>query len=71
MNKTSCLATLLCVASFAVSAADLLGENETLGSLEIRKAADIVAVNGNPLNDIRLLENVSFVMNAGEVIKAE
>ena len=71
MNKTSCLATLLCVASFAVSAADLLGENETLGSLEIRKAADIVAVNGNPLNDIRLLENVSFVMKAGEVIKAE
>ena len=59
------------IVAATVSAADLLGESETLGSLEVGKAADIVAVNGNPLDDITLLENVSFVMKAGEVIKAE
>lgn len=54
-----------------VNAADLLGESESLGSLKTGKAADIVAVNGNPLEDISILENVSFVMKAGRVIKAK
>jgi len=53
-----------------VYAADLLGESETLGSLELGKAADIIAVNGNPLDDISLLEQVDFVMKGGEVIKS-
>lgn len=51
------------------NAADLLDETENLGSLTIGKYADIIAVKGNPLNDISLLESVDFVMKAGEVIK--
>ena len=53
-----------------LDSADLLGETETLGSLEVGKAVDIVAVKGKPLEDISLLENMSFVMKAGEVIKS-
>ena len=58
------------IRSATVYAADLLGETETLGSLETGKAADIVAVKGNPLDDISLLEDMYFVMKAGEVIKS-
>ena len=59
------------IRSATVHAADLLGETETLGSLEVGKAADIVAVKGNPLEDITLLENISFVMKEGKVIKSD
>lgn len=52
-----------------VHAADLLGETDNLGSLSVGKYADIIAVKGNPLDDISLLENVSFVMKAGKVYK--
>jgi len=31
--------------------------------------ADIIAVDGNPLEDIRLMENVSFVMKGGEIFR--
>jgi imidazolonepropionase-like amidohydrolase len=46
-----------------------MGKFDELGSLDIGKWGDIVAVKGNPLNDISLLQNVSFVMKAGEVYK--
>ena len=52
-----------------LNAADLLDESANLGSLEVGKYADIIAVKGNPLEDIRILEQVSFVMKAGEVFK--
>lgn len=57
------------IRSATVYAADLLGESENLGSLETGKFADIVAVKGNPLEDISLLEEVNFVMKAGIVYK--
>jgi len=53
------------------SAADLLGKSDVLGSLKPGKYADIVAVNGDPLADIRVLEHVSFVMKEGQVFKNE
>ena len=49
--------------------AKLLGLDETVGSLEVGKYADIVAVKGNPLQNIKLLENVDFVMKNGYVYK--
>jgi imidazolonepropionase-like amidohydrolase len=52
-----------------VNAADLLGESETLGSIDVGKHADIIAVSGNPLEDVKLLESVQFVMKGGEVYK--
>ncbi|MGH9870049.1 MAG: amidohydrolase family protein [Candidatus Polarisedimenticolia bacterium] len=51
------------------NAAALLGLEEDIGSLEVGKSADIVAVPGNPLENIRTLESVSFVMKAGEIVK--
>jgi imidazolonepropionase-like amidohydrolase len=51
------------------SAADLLGKSAVLGSLKPGKYADIVAVHGDPLADIRALEHVSFVMKEGQVFK--
>ena len=53
------------------SAADLLGKSDLLGSLKPGKFADIIAVDGDPLENIRLLENVEFVMKEGKVYKQE
>ena len=50
-------------------AADLLGQLDNLGTLETGKLADIVAVDGNPLEDISLLSDVHFVMRDGKVFK--
>ncbi len=51
-----------------VNAADLLGVNDR-GQLKAGMLADIIAVDGNPLDDIRVMENVVFVMKGGELIK--
>lgn len=50
-------------------AAEFLGIAERYGSLVAGKQADIVAVPGNPLDDIHKMEQVSFVMKAGEIYK--
>src|SRR5581483_2654529 len=50
-------------------AAELLGMSDQIGTLEPGKLADIVAVPGNPLQDITALERVGFVMKNGEVYK--
>jgi imidazolonepropionase-like amidohydrolase len=49
--------------------ADLLGLSAQIGSLETGKQADIVAVPGDPLQDIRQTEKVSFVMQGGKILK--
>jgi len=50
-------------------AAELLGWQEKLGTVEASKWADIVAVSGDPLKDITELQHVKFVMKAGVVYK--
>lgn len=52
-----------------INSAQLLGVSDMLGTLEAGKLADIVAVEGNPLEDISLMESVSFVMKDGVVYK--
>ncbi|HTD74982.1 MAG TPA: amidohydrolase family protein [Steroidobacteraceae bacterium] len=54
-----------------LNAADLMGWSDKVGSLEAGKWADIIAVKGDPLRDIKLLQHVSFVMKSGVVYKRE
>ena len=53
-----------------VGAADLLGHPDLVGSIKPGKYADIIAVSGDPLTDIRVMESVVFVMKDGVVYKA-
>lgn len=52
-----------------IHAADLLGEKDRLGSIEAGKLADIVAVDGDPLQDSQAFGRVVFVMKDGVVYK--
>jgi imidazolonepropionase-like amidohydrolase len=51
------------------NAADLLGRSKDIGTIEAGKYADIIAVDGDPLSDVRVLEGVSFVMKGGTIYK--
>jgi imidazolonepropionase-like amidohydrolase len=51
------------------NAADLIGHSNEVGSIKPGKYADIIAVNGDPLSDVRMLENVQFVMKDGKIYK--
>lgn len=50
------------------NAAELLGMQEKVGTLETGKLADIIAVPGDPLQDVKALEHANFVMKGGTVI---
>ncbi len=54
-----------------VNAAKLLGWADRVGSIEPGFFADIIAVSGDPLKDVTVLERVDFVMKDGQVIKSE
>jgi imidazolonepropionase-like amidohydrolase len=51
-----------------MNAADLLGVSDR-GVIAPGKLADLIAVRGNPLEDVRVLEQVPWVMKGGEVVK--
>jgi imidazolonepropionase-like amidohydrolase len=57
------------IKSATINAADLLGEKDKLGSIEVNKLADIVAVDGDPLTDSKVFGKVVFVMKDGVVYK--
>jgi imidazolonepropionase-like amidohydrolase len=63
------LSPLQSIQAATVNAADLLGWSDRIGTLEAGKFADVIAVEGDPIGDVRVLENVRFVMKGGEVIK--
>jgi imidazolonepropionase-like amidohydrolase len=52
-------------------AAEMMGWQDRIGSLEKGKFADIIAVSGDPLQDIAELEKVKFVMKGGQVVRNE
>jgi imidazolonepropionase-like amidohydrolase len=62
---------LFVIQAATTHAAKLLRHGKDLGSIEAGKYADVVAVPGNPLDDISLMKNVSFVMKAGAVYKRD
>jgi imidazolonepropionase-like amidohydrolase len=57
------------IQSATTNAADLLGHSDLLGSIKPGKYADVIAVSGDPLQDISVLEHVQFVMKDGKVYK--
>jgi imidazolonepropionase-like amidohydrolase len=65
------MAPLAALQTATVNAADLMGWSAKTGSLEPGKWADIIAVEKNPLDDVRVLQDVKFVMKAGTVYKGE
>ena len=56
------------IESATIKTAQLLGIESDLGSVDVGKIADLIAVKGNPLKDINSMKNISFVMKDGEVI---
>ena len=63
------MAPLTALQTATINAADLMGWTAKTGTLEPGKWADIIAVEMNPLDDIRVLEDVKFVMKGGVVYK--
>jgi imidazolonepropionase-like amidohydrolase len=62
------LTPMQAIQAATVNAADLLGWSDRVGRLAPGFYADIIAVDGDPLKDIRVLERARFVMKAGKVI---
>ncbi len=60
---------LAALQSATLNTADLMGWSAKAGSLDAGKWADIIAVDGNPLENIKLVQDVKFVMKAGVVYK--
>lgn len=63
------MAPLAALQTATINAADLLGLTAKTGALEPGKWADIIAVDKNPLDDVRVLQDVKFVMKSGVVYK--
>ena len=57
------------IRSATVAASELLGMSDKLGSIEKGKLADIIATDGDPLQDIKMMKEVKFVMKEGVVYK--
>jgi len=60
---------LQAIQTATVNAAELMGWSAKTGSLDAGKWADVIAVDGDPLKDVKLLQDVRFVMKAGVVYK--
>jgi imidazolonepropionase-like amidohydrolase len=61
----------LAIRSATVDASELLGVSARVGTIVPGKEADIIAVAGDPTANVRLLENVGFVMKLGKVVKLD
>jgi imidazolonepropionase-like amidohydrolase len=57
------------IRAITINAAEMLGWQDRIGSVEPGKFADLVAVSGDPLADITELERVHFVMKGGVVVR--
>ncbi|MFN3313357.1 MAG: amidohydrolase family protein [Hyphomonas sp.] len=63
------MSPLEAIEAATVNAADLLGLSDEIGTLEAGKSADLIAVRGNPLEDVTVFKTVNFVMVRGQVAK--
>lgn len=65
------MAPMAAIQSATMAAADLLGHADQLGSIRPGKLADIIAVRGDPVANVRILEDVRFVMKQGVVYRQD
>jgi imidazolonepropionase-like amidohydrolase len=65
------MSPLAALQSATINAADLMGWTAKTGTLEPGKWADIIGVEKNPIDDVRVLQDVKFVMKGGVVYKGE
>ena len=65
------LTALEAIRAATISAADLIGWADDVGAVEGGRFADLIAVQGDPIADITVLQHVKFVMKGGRVIKNE
>ena len=65
------MAPLAALQTTTINAVNLMGWSAKTGTIEPGKWADIIAVNANPLDDVRVLQHVPFVMKAGVVYMNE
>ncbi|WP_348264663.1 amidohydrolase family protein [Telmatobacter sp. DSM 110680] len=65
------MSPLAALQSATVNAADLMGWTAKTGTLEPGKWADIIGVEKNPMEDVRVLQNVKFVMKGGVIYKSD
>ncbi|HTX76592.1 MAG TPA: amidohydrolase family protein [Terracidiphilus sp.] len=63
------MSPLAALQTTTINAADLMGWSAKTGTIEPGKWADIIAVDSNPIDDVRVLQNVKFVMKGGVVYK--
>src|SRR5471032_3215901 len=64
-----CMTSMQAIQAATVSAADLLGLKDKVGSITAGKYADLIAVKGDPTADVTELTKVSFVMKGGAVVR--
>ena len=62
------MSPLEAIRAATIHAAELLGWTDDVGVIEPGRFADFIAVEGDPLSDVTLLERVDFVVKGGEVI---
>jgi len=62
---------LQAIQTATINDADLLGWSDKVGAIEPGKWADMIAVDGDPLQDVTTLQHVKFVMKGGDVVKNE
>jgi imidazolonepropionase-like amidohydrolase len=65
------LTPLQSIQAATLNASDLIGWADKVGTLEPGKFADLIAVDGDPIANVHVLENVQFVMKGGQVVKAQ
>lgn len=65
------LTPLQAIQTATINDADLIGWSDKVGTLEPGKWADVIAVDGDPLQDVTVLQHVKFVMKGGNVVKNE
>ncbi len=64
-----CATPLLAIQSATITAAEALGQAGEVGEIKAGAWGDLIAVEGDPLANVRVLESVKFVMMGGEVVK--